>query len=290
MSVHPDPRTMDALPGNGAGAGFSMKAHAAAMRSTPKQDYSAAWEQTQSPAAGAGTSPEAGTGPAATPSSPSAPTAAPAADADGEKKYADAAREFIEVYDTGQAFGFGVLSKTRDPKRFQLDPWSKERATHHLARGLKAMGRSEMHWGLGLAIALTPPAVANYFTARELRKAAEAKATLPPNANRTTAATPGKATPDPAPPATQVADGIQAQRPATGARERTAVPGQMVVETEHARNAKEKPRKGPPCAVCGKVTKHKRSKYCSQRCAGIGTTRVNAERRTATPPNTQSNG
>lgn len=86
----------------------------------------------------------------------------------------ESAKEFIEAYDLLQSFGFSMYSNGMGMEKFGIPEPIKARATHHLARGLATMGSPEMHWGIGLAIALAPPSFFNWLTAKEHRKAAAA--------------------------------------------------------------------------------------------------------------------
>lgn len=79
------------------------------------------------------------------------------------------AKEFIETYDLLQSFGFSQYSDGLPMERFALPAPVKERAIHHLARGMASMGNPELPWPVGVAMALTPPAFFNWLMAKENR-------------------------------------------------------------------------------------------------------------------------
>jgi hypothetical protein len=226
-----------------AAAGFDVDADVAALSSTPKEQYEAPDPEpeaakTEAPGADApgGDAPPAGEG--------------GAGDAPGGNAK-DSAREFLEVYDTLQSYGFSFYSQGMPAEKFQLPKFAKDRAVHHLAKGLEKMGSPEVPWWVGLLIALAPPAGINFMAAKAYREEGERQETARQQresrnmhvVHPTTIIHPDgseqAAPPPPPPPPRQPAP----QRPTT------AVPM-------------------PPCAHCGEPVKHRKKKYCSQSCSG----------------------
>lgn len=182
------------------------------------------------------------------------------------------AKEFIETYDLLQSFGFSMYSDGMPIEKFQLPQPVKDRAEHHLARGLQGMGNPELPWAVGLAIALAPPAYFSYLTAREHR-AAKREEEQAKAAN------------------TKRKESGEALHPtiiydANGNVVRGAAPAKapMRDQATHttAAHAAASAEPLPPCQVCGKPVKHKGRKYCGQSCAGAAS---KGRKRTTQPNN-----
>ncbi len=171
----------------------------------------------------------------------------------------ESAREFIEAYNTMQAGGFALLAGDISAfGKFLLPRDIKERAAHHLGKGLGTMGSPEIPWWIGLLLALAIPTVVNYQTAMEHRRAKREgeEPERRPNAPRTARpAQPGGGTP----------------APAVTVLDRNGAPIRPVTRRSVT------PPAVTPCLQCGQPTKRRR-KYCSQRCAGLA---VSAKRRNA---------
>lgn len=219
--------------------GFDVDADVASLTATPKEQYE---------------SPQPEPEPEPTPDPKAAEGAAGGEQAGGGGEGpagADAkasAREFLEVYDTLQSYGFSFYSQGMPAEKFQLPQFAKDRAIHHLAKGLEKMGSPELPWWVGLLIALAPPAGINFMAAKAYREQAEQQeAEAQRRANMRVVHPTSIIHPDgreehmPPPP--------QTAREATRPRPTTAVPM-------------------PPCAHCGQPVKGRKKKYCSQSCSG----------------------
>lgn len=252
--------TASAPPAEPAGNAFDVDADVASLRSTSKQDYRSSWQEPEPP-------PETKDTPPA-----GSPTPAPEAPPEPEDRAKASAREFMEVYDTLQAQGFAIYSDGMKAEKFALDKFAKDRAIHHLAKGLEKMGSPELPWWAGLLVVLTPPSLVNYLTARESRAAAAAKKSAE---NRKRSANGEPLSPD------TITDrnGMHVvPKP-----ERT---GPSAAATEAAPTAAPPRATGPMplCQECGiNPVKSRKRKYCSQHCAGVATTKKNAEKQTPTP-------
>lgn len=238
------------------GQGFDVDADVAELRGKQKQDYSDSWTDAE-PAAEAKPGPDAG-----------AADQAPQAEAppDPADKSKAAAREFIEAYDTLQAQGFAAYSDGMKAEKFQLEHFPKERAIHHLARGLEKMGNPELPWWAGLGIALVPAGYLNYLVAREHRLAKEAERAA---ANKRRAANGEPLSPD------SIRDRNGATVPPKTEQPAPAGGGAPPAPASPAR------AKGPMplCQECGvNPVKSRKRKYCSTHCAGVATTKLNVQR------------
>lgn len=174
----------------------------------------------------------------------------------------DSAREFIETYDLLQSFGFHMYSNGLPMEKFALPEKVKERATHHLARGLVGMGKPQLPWPVGLAIALAPPSFFNYLLAKEHRtdmeqREADARST---NKERQRNGEPLSPT------VIYDAHGNVVSRP-DATKPRPQAPGA--------------PDRSNACPKCGKPAKPGRT-YCSQSCSGA----ASRGRRRKNTPNT----
>lgn len=221
--------------------GFDVDAEVQRLKSQPKQDYTGEWTKQEAPKEPPKTeTPPTGDGPTAEPG---------AADPNAS------AKEFIEVYDTLQSAGFHMWSGQPIDK-FLLDKSVKDRAAHHLAKGLEKMGSPELPWWLGVVICLAPPTFFNWLAAREAVKAAREK------------------------------EEREAQRTANQQRQQAGHPFQpSTVTRPNGEVIQLHPDQAPPpapaanavhagsCVVCGKPTKVRKGvpgKYCSQSCSGKG--------------------
>ncbi len=197
-------------------------------------------------------------------------------------KYNDAAREYMETYDLLQSQGFSALAQKEAPvEKFLLEKFAKQRAIHHLARGLRTMEVGEMPWWIGLSIALTPPAIGNYMLAMELRKQREARKvretrTARENEERKARGEPLQPTSiinadgsvvTPAPPPAAAPAPVAAQAPPAS----TSTPTTITAKARIVYGT---------CPVDGNPLYKKRAKYCSQSCAGKATSKLMREKRT----------
>lgn len=247
--------------------GFDADADVASLKATPKQDYSGQWDKApEPPPAGPEAPGGASGGPDATGTDGSdgaAPDAAPNAK--------ESAKEFIEVYDILQSYGFSFYSQGMEPQKFKLPTYAKDRAAHHLAKGLEKMGTPELPWWVGLLIALAPPAGINYMTAREYRRAQEEKAKSTADSN-----------------AAKARQG-QPVEPTTITRQDGTVISMHPVPHSGGTTPPPMPGPGPNpprnktpmplCQQCGTNPVRTRSKkYCSQHCAGVASATRNRQR------------
>lgn len=208
---------------------YDADADAAALDSQPLQDYSSAWEQ-----------PEPEPAPAPEPE-PEPEQAGAEAKTDNEAS----AREFVELYDLAQSFGFHFWSG-RAAETFQLPKYAKDRAAHHLAKGLEKMGGMEPPWWLGLLLALGPVTFVNWASAKEY-KAQQAEAERQQREAKARANW-------------QQASGGAAIEP-----DAITLAGKEVAFT---RTAPPKPGKTyGTCQHCGGPVQKKGRKYCGQSCA-----------------------
>ena len=229
-----------ALPAHDTAAGTAMaydaKADAEKLDALEPQDYGAADPEPEpepEPAPAAGTDPGAGADPGAPPPDPNAKAQA-------------SAREFIESYDYAQAMGFAWYSESPEAKaeKFQLEAFPKERAIHHLARGLEKMGSPELPWWLALIFVLSVPALANYFAAREFRQAEVDRRAAEAAKNR------------------RRSDAGQPVQPDSA----TTRSGEHITFKPVPKAPSAKAESGS-CGMCGAPTNPGR-KYCSQSCSG----------------------
>ena len=222
----------------GADEGFyDAKSDAATMDATPLQDYSSEWTKEKAKDAPPVTE-EPKTGP-----EPEGGAGQPDAEA--------SAKEFIEVYDTLQSAGFHMWSGEPLDK-YLLNKSVKDRAAHHLAKGLAKMGNPELPWWIGLLICLAPPTFFNWMAAREAVKAAREKEER------------------------EAARAANQQRQQSGqvftASSVTKPSGEVIQMAPDPATHKPAMHAGS-CVVCGgptKVRKGKPGKYCSQSCSGKG--------------------
>lgn len=232
--------------------GFDADADVAALSATPKEAY----QNPEPPPPPAGEPPPAtgadapaGDGPA-----PDAPQGDGPAGGDAKAS----AREFIEVYDILQSYGFSFYSQGMDPKQFSLPTYAKDRAVHHLAKGLEKMGTPELPWWVGLLIALTPPAGINFMVAKAHR-AEQDKAQAEAARKNAKRQQQGEALhPD-----TIIhpnGQEVKVKSPPPPPSARAAYPKANAA----------------PCIVCGTPTKGPGKKYCGKSCSGKG--RAAAER------------
>lgn len=154
-----------------------------------------------------------------------------------------AAEEFVDGFVTLQAFGLSLYSGEAMEK-FAFPQQMRDRAVHHMARGLAKMGNVEMPWMWGLAMALVPPSIFNWMQAKA---AAEAKAQKVdadegnPHAEAYT--------PPPTP--------------------RTERPRSATLHDQDGRPMRTVPQQPTTCQApgCTNLTKRGR-KYCGQSCSG----------------------
>ena len=214
------------------GQAYDLDAFAQALTDQPKEDTSAQWEKEPEPA------PEPP--PADTPGS-DGPKAEPNGNAEAS------AREFIECYDILQSWSFSIYSQGMAPEKFQLASFPKERAIHHLAKGLEKMGTPELPWWVGLVLALAPAGFMNYMAAREYRNAAADAAMAKRNAERSK------------------------RSEAVHADTITMPNGSTVPAPEHTTAAPPKPTKmravKGTCEECNGPVYHTGRKYCGQSCS-----------------------
>jgi hypothetical protein len=253
---------MEALPPHTeAPKGYDAAADAAEMDAAPLQDYTSEWTKAKSEAE---PTPEPEPKPGDEPKGEGTDEPRPDAEA--------SAREFIECYDILQAYGFHFYSRGKPHEDFALPKFAKDRATHHLAKGLTKMGSPEVPWWLGLLIALVPPGFMNWMAAKEYRQAQADKATAAANAERQRKG--------------------QAQGPDTiTLKDGTVVP---MEEVRRKQAEASPPPPAPPtapkptkdhgtCEVCGGPLKHKGRHTCSQECSGKRTARMRKEAKEAKP-------
>ena len=249
------------IPPPATGQGFDADADVAALKATPKQDFSAQWEKAPDPTPAAG--PDAPGGAAGGPDIPGG--GGPETPPEPPQNAKESAKEFIEVYDILQSYGFSFYSQGMDPKPFQLPSYAKDRAIHHLAKGLEKMGTPELPWWVGLLIALAPPAGINFMTAREYRRAQTEKMANEAAANE------------------RKARQGQPVHPSSITRaDGTVVKMQVVPPSDEAAPAPAAPRNRAPmplCQQCGtNPVKGRTKKYCSQHCAGLASGARNRQR------------
>lgn len=222
---------------------YDATSDAQALDALPLQDYSSAWEKEPDPA----------------PEPPPAPEGAPEGAKEDAPDVEASAREFLELYDMAQSWGFHFYSG-RAPESFALPKFAKDRAAHHLAKGLKSMGSPEVAWWMGLLIALGPPAFFNYMGARQYRaeqqerEEAEAR-----RAEQFQAHTPDHIT---------KADGTRVDMPPVPRPEPKAKP----------RRTGSQARPMGQCEECGMPSKPGR-KTCGQQCSGKRTARLRREKK-----------
>jgi hypothetical protein len=233
------PPHTEAAPAAEGATVYDAKADAAKLDAADPQDYGAA-----TPPPPPEPEPAAGTDPGADAPPPPPP--------DPNDKAKASAREFIEVYDYGQAMGFSWYSEGEKAEKFQLESYPKERAIHHLARGLEKMGSPELPWWMALLLVLAVPAAANYMAAKEYRKAKEEQRAAEARERHR------QRNPGPIPPDSITHNGATTpyQPPAPAPKPDAPAPTFTVVKAS-----------GAPCLQCGAPTKKGR-KYCSQSCAG----------------------
>jgi|GEM_PF-6977555 len=244
------------------GKGYDAAADAAEMDAAPLQDYSSEWSKAKSEAPPPGPEPK----PEDAPKGEEAPTDEPKPDAEAS------AREFIECYDILQAYGFHFYSQGKPHEDFALPKFAKDRAAHHLAKGLTKMGSPEVPWWMGLLIALAPPGFLNWMAAKEYRKAQEEKATAEANAERQRKAQAM------GPNTITMKDGTVFPMDPVHSQPRPASP------PASAAAAPSKPQKFyGPCEICGKPVKHKGRHTCSQACSGKRTARMRKTAKATAP-------
>lgn len=213
---------------------FNLAEHAAKLKATPKERY----EQPKDPEpAPPKPTPEPEKGPDPGPGGPETGGAGTKTDHEAS------AKEFIELYDLGQSYGFHFYSG-KEPDSFKLPTFAKDRAIHHLARGLEKMGGAEAPWWMGLMIALGPHTALNFMAAKQYRQQKAKQAEAPPQ-------TP-KRGPGPVEPDSIIHHGQVIHMRPTG--------------------PKAPPKPLGACLQCGQPVKHRGRKYCSQSCAGKATT------------------
>lgn len=253
------------VPPASTGQGFDADADVAALKATPKQDFSAQWEKAPDapPAAG----PETPGGATGAPDIPGG--GGPDAPPEPPQNAKESAKEFIEVYDILQSYGFSFYSQGMDPKPFQLPTYAKDRAIHHLAKGLEKMGTPELPWWVGLLIALAPPAGINFMTAREYRRA-QAEKMAADAAAKERKAHPGQPM---NPSSITRADG-------TVVKMEVVPPGAAGAPPPPAAPAAQRSRAPMPlCQQCDtNPVKGRTKKYCSQHCAGLASGERNRQR------------
>lgn len=234
-------------PADTVSTGFDPDADVAALKATPKEPTQPDPEPAPEPE------------PAPTPE-PDGPTPSPEGGGDGPGDGNNAkasAREFIEVYDIMQSYGFAFYSDGMDPAKFSLPSYAKDRAVHHLAKGLEKMGSPELPWWVGLLIALAPPAGINFMTAKAHRQAAEVKKQEAAKRNSQRARNGDVLHPD----SVIHRNGTeQPLRPVAVVKEPDE-PAEVHTMHIHYRDM-------PPCEVCGTPVKRKGKRYCSKSCSG----------------------
>lgn len=217
---------------------FNLAAHAAKLKAVPKERY-------EQPKIEPPPKPEPEP---AKPNGPGGPS--------GEAKtdHEASAKEFIELYDMGQSYGFHFYSG-KAVESFQLPAYAKDRAAHHLAKGLEKMGGMEAPWWMGLLLAIGPPTAFNFMAAKQYRQ-----------------------------------DREQAEEYARKQGSGSVAPDSIIHHGQVIRMRPDQPTPQPahskpkiakaygPCQQCGQPVKHKDRKYCSQSCAAKAT---NAKRKAA---------
>lgn len=243
---------------------LNLDAFAQALAATPMEDYSKPEvpEQPQQPQ------------PKPAPEAP--PTDAPKGEGGGaagpapepEKRNVESARELIEGYDLLQAWGFSTLSDGMAPDKFALDKFPKERAVHHLAKGLEKMGSPEVPWWFGLVLALAIPAFINYRTAIGFRKA---KAQERAQRNRSAAGTGQPLHPDSITDRNgQRVDVPPPPPPAATPASTAPPPGDNSPHTvlQHPAARMRPVKNYGPCEVCGNPVHRPKARYCGKSCSG----------------------
>jgi hypothetical protein len=236
--------------------GFDVDADVSALSGTPKEQYEAP-EQEPEPEAPKTEAPGGEQPGAQQPEGGGEGEGAPGVSAK------ESAREFLEVYDTLQSYGFHFYSLQGMPaEKFQLPKFAKDRAVHHLAKGLEKMGSPEVPWWIGLLIALAPPAGINFMAAKAYRdegERQEAAARQERDRSNMHVVHP-----------TTIIHPDGSERPA---------PAQRPVHKAAPRNTAPMPH----CAQCGQPVKHRKGKYCSQSCSGKARAQFYKEQK-STPP------
>lgn len=246
--------------------GFDVDADVAALKAAPKQEFQQQEpEPTNDPPPNP--DPKPGDGPDAPPAGEGGGPAGPDAKA--------SAKEFIEAYDMLQCWSFSMFSKGMKPEEFALPAFAKDRAAHHLAKGLEKMGNPELPWWVGLLIALAPPAGINFMSAKAHREAMEAReqqAQHRPPPGPGAGPRPHSYRPPPPPPPPAPFEPV----PPTSI---TRPDGSEVPMQPTIRVVKPADTSMPLCQECGiNHVRNRRKKYCSQQCAGKATARINQQR------------
>lgn len=238
---------------------YNAAADAAELDAKPLQDYTSEWtkEQAQPEPEPPPVEPEAGTG-----------SAEDAKDVDAS------AREFIELYDLAQSYGFHFYS-SKPAEDFALPKFAKDRAAYHLAKGLAAMGSPTVPWWIGLLIALAPPAALNFMSAKQYKQdKAEREEHQAQQQRRQWSAERG--TGAAAPDHIFRADGSMIKlHPDAPAPAAPPPPASAPKRTKPAKYF-------GPCEVCGEPVKAKGRKTCSQSCSGKLTSQKNREKKQTT--------
>lgn len=223
--------------------GFDADADVTALKATPKEEYQADPEPEPEPEPQPATNPPPADGPAPEPEAGGGEGPA------GGNNVASA-REFLEVYDTLQSYAFSFYSQGLPAENFALPKFAKDRAVHHLAKGLEKMGSPELPWWVGLLIALAPPAGINFMAAKAHREQAERQAEEEARRRR---------------------NSMHVVHPTS------------IIHPDGTETASPPPRptykrrQGQPCEVCGTPCRPGK-KYCSKSCSGKG---LAAKRRAA---------
>lgn len=246
--------------------GFDPDADVAALKATPKEPTQP--EPDPAPTADPPPAGQGGAGP--TPEGGATPEGGGDGPTGNDAKAS--AKEFIEVYDILQSYGFSMYSQGMDPQKFQLPPYAKDRAAHHLAKGLEQMGTPELPWWVGLLIALAPPAGINFMTAKAHREAAERKAEEAATRNAQRQQRGEVLHPD------SVIHPNGQEEPIRRAS-RTNTPPPPSVRTIYKDRAPM-----PPCQVCGAPCKSRNKKYCSKSCSGKARAKDRQQPSTTTTP------
>lgn len=233
--------------------GFDVDADVSSLKNEGKEDYSSAWTQEPKP-----DPPPAATDQASGGSSTEAPgTDAPKA----EPINKDSAEVMIKVYDmlVGQLCEAMVDQPTKYPaERFHMKPSLRKEAVDALAKGLDKSGKVDVPWWVLLALPLGISGFANWQLVKAARKEKMAEKARTANANRAASGT-----------------GAPLHPNEIRTKEGTVVmsdPAANAAPASEAHQAKAQKVYGQ-CRECGNPL-HKRGKvYCSQRCAGLGTSK-----------------
>lgn len=271
-------------------AAFDMRAFAADLKSTPKQDYSAAWTEPQPerPSAeqpGATAPPgDAGHG---QPKGEEAPkNEGPQAETGSAK---ETARVFLMMYDNLVSQVCTAIADHPDytPKRFAMDEAQKREAEKQLAIGIEKNNWAGLPWWGILAMMLVASGVANWLLVREARKdkrRAKEAANAAQNRERQQRGQtlhPDSITDKSGRPVTQPAPAQPGPTP-PAASLRAASPDPASPKGDHFKLVTDangqtigyENTRMPLCQQCGEHhVKSPRHKYCSQSCAGKATSK-----------------